>query len=353
MEETGNSMKKVPLRETNVIQDYLDGMAIKDLAEKYDRSHQSIGQFLRRQGIETEKRIQTKSPYTLDEYWLDNLDCEEKFYFLGFFAADGFNETPKNRVRIKLQREDKYMLEKFKDLFQSNRDIQDSDYFNKTYNKIEYSSELYITSKYLCKRLEELKLPDNKSLILEFPDYIPEKFLHHYIRGYFDGDGSISTFGNNKNGELRANITFVGSNSFIDKLYKIILEKLGIDSRIDNCDGKAYKRLQIEKNREVKKFLDWLYKDSSIYLIRKYNKYNEFSNSRDFTKETSYEKRDRIRSDSKTIISRYLNGESATTISKDYDCSINVITRLLKANNIEIRKNTTPQQRALKAKENK
>ena len=88
MEETGNSVKKVPLRETNVIQEYLDGMAIKDLAEKYECTHQNVSQFLKRNGIKVEKRIKNITPYTINEHWLDELDCEEKWYFLGFFYAD-------------------------------------------------------------------------------------------------------------------------------------------------------------------------------------------------------------------------------------------------------------------------
>lgn len=31
----------------------------------------------------------------------------------------------------------------------------------------------------------------NKSLVLTFPKDIPENLIHHFIRGYFDGDGSV------------------------------------------------------------------------------------------------------------------------------------------------------------------
>ncbi len=31
----------------------------------------------------------------------------------------------------------------------------------------------------------------NKSLILEFPKTVPSDLIHHFIRGYFDGDGSV------------------------------------------------------------------------------------------------------------------------------------------------------------------
>ena len=31
----------------------------------------------------------------------------------------------------------------------------------------------------------------NKSLIIKFPNNIPNEFLRHFVRGYFDGDGGV------------------------------------------------------------------------------------------------------------------------------------------------------------------
>ena len=44
-----------------------------------------------------------------------------------------------------------------------------------------------------------------KSLILKYPNYLKPEFHSHFIRGYFDGDGSI-TINRNKNTN---NITFI------------------------------------------------------------------------------------------------------------------------------------------------
>ena len=39
--------------------------------------------------------------------------------------------------------------------------------------------------------LEKHGCVENKSLILQFPTTVPEELMHHFIRGYFDGDGCI------------------------------------------------------------------------------------------------------------------------------------------------------------------
>ena len=351
MENSGNNIqkKRIPLRETDVIQEYLDGIAIKDLAEKYDCTHQNVGQFLRNNGIATEKRIQTKSPYTLDEHWLDKIDCQEKAYFLGFFGADGYNDPKRNRVKFKLQVKDRDILEKFKECFKSNRPLIYGEYERPEKNgSIEYTYELYLTSSYLSNKLTELGYPPNKTEILQFPTNIPEEYLSHYIRGYFDGDGSIS-ISQNKNGTYKAEVTIVSSKYFNESLNQFLIDKFNIKANL--YEKEHYLVLKIQKQNDLKKFLDYIYKDSKIHLNRKYERYITFINSRDFSKLTLKEKSKKVKADSDKIIKRYLEGEAASVIAKNYDCSSNVILRLLKANNIEIRKNTTPQQRALKVKQ--
>ena len=337
MEKTGNSIKKVPLRETNVIQDYLDGMAIKDLAEKYECTHQNVSQFLKKNGIKVEKRIKTITPYTINEHWLDELKKKKKWYFLGFFYADGINSVNKNQIRVKLNIKDIDRLNLFKEWFNSNRPLLplDKDGEIKTYQGCK---ELALTSKYLCDRLTELGAPENKTKILKFPDFVPDDMMNHFIRGYFDGDGNITVI-NNQN-SVRGNITIVSSIDFCLRLKEYLENKLGISTNFQNKE--TYGRVQIEKNNHIKVFLDWLYRDANCYMKRKYDDYIKFINGRDFSIETSYEKRDRINKDKDIIVERYLNGETATKISEDYECTIMTMTRHLKKWGVEIRKNVPP-----------
>ena len=118
------------------------------------------------------------------------------------------------------------------------------------------------------------------------------------------------------------------------------MNNLGFESNIYH--EKNYANLKIEKIKDIKTFLEWLYQDATCFMSRKHVKAIEFLNERDFTIETSYEKRDRIIADKEKIIQRYLNGETATKIAFDYNCLMSTITRYLKKWGIKTRKIMPP-----------
>ena len=66
--------------------------------------------------------------------------------------------------------------------------------------------------------LKKLGCVENKSLILTFPskEQVPEEFIYHFIRGYFDGDGSICK--KEKSNCTNYSINIVGTESFIKSL---------------------------------------------------------------------------------------------------------------------------------------
>lgn len=94
-------------------------------------------------------------------------------------------------------------------------------------NKISFREKqqayrISIYSKELSDDLTKLGCFQNKSLELKFPTnkQVPDKLIHHFMRGYFDGDGSIC-FGQ---GQLRFSI--IGTEDFLLKYEKIILKVL-------------------------------------------------------------------------------------------------------------------------------
>ena len=192
----------------------------------------------------------------------DIINTEEQYYILGLFYADGFNISNKNEFGIALSGEDLYMIENIQKFFKTDRPIRH--YYPS--NKGQEVHELRLNSKILSDRLIDLGCLCNKSLILKFPNFLEDKFMKDFIRGYFDGDGSVYNI--NKNGKR---IIFMGTYDFCEGLKKVLSDFLDIKSFISKNNKIYYVRFS--RKKDVNKFFHWLYDDATIFLSRKYNKF--------------------------------------------------------------------------------
>ena len=330
-------MGKSKLDGTSVIEDYLSGLSADQLAERYGMSDVAVRNYLKKKRIEMRKSsdpiydVNRASPYTFNEHWLDELDRPEKFYFLGFFAADGCNFKKQNNAKIKLQNGDLELLEKFKVLLESDRPIYDVYQKANNNRKESFQKNLILTSKYFCEKLEELGLPERKTFCLHFPEYISENYLRDYIRGIFDGDGNISII---HDGNDRGTTEIAGYPSFLKEL-KLAIEKVLSINIVFYQNKENCAHLKINRQEDIKIFLDWMYKDSSLYLERKYQKYQEFLSLRDYSIETKGQKQRRIKSQENEIIKAYLSHIENKEICRKYEISNITLYRILQRNNIK------------------
>ena len=174
----------------------------------------------------------------------------------------------RNRVQITLANEDSYILDKFNKCINSSA---------KLYLDREIYSKLILDSKPLCQSLIKLGCVEKKSLILKFPseEQVPKHLLHHFIRGYFDGDGHISKDKRLVKPYYHINIT--SSEGFIQSLKDELIENGIIPGGI----YKRYKEKEVSahtmmiKSKSAKVFLDYLYKDATIFLTRKHKLYED------------------------------------------------------------------------------
>jgi hypothetical protein len=131
--------------------------------------------------------------YTLNENYFESVDNETKAYWLGFIYADGFITKRKpghgqNVLGITLAEKDH--VERFCESIGTNKPV-------KTYKKIRgYSEEsvehkIALISNKLVSDIEKLGVVENKTFLLESIPKIPEEYVRDFIRGYFDGDGSV------------------------------------------------------------------------------------------------------------------------------------------------------------------
>lgn len=192
---------------------------------------------------------------------------EQSCYWAGFLAADG-NVDSKNRIRLMLKYDDLSHLEKFKNFLQSTHTISTN---TEKYNRCSFE----FTNKEMCEVLSfNFGIIPNKTDKLEFPVYIPTKYLVHYIRGYFDGDGSICESFSNKN-SVTASIyaTFAsGSKQFSNSLYEYLKNTLNLGGHLQEFEGSTKWQIKYNTN-DAKILLQFLYEDCTVYLDRKFALY--------------------------------------------------------------------------------
>ncbi len=234
---------------------------------------------IKRSGIKVRGNQEVHKKYIVNRNILDNIDTEEKAYFLGFFYADGYNSESRNTISINLQEEDKDVLEKFQKLFESNcplRFTNGNKYKDVKVRKNQYG--IYIHNYHISQRLKELGAPQAKSLIIEFPVWLKDDLKRHFVRGYFDGDGyfgfSQKTHQHTPQSKLQITSTYI-FNVFLKEFIK---QEVNIGGRFSLLYKSKHNlvNLYYGGNNNVIRFMDWIYDGATIYLQRKFNKYQEF-----------------------------------------------------------------------------
>lgn len=205
--------------------------------------------------------------YKVNEKYFDLIDSANKAYFLGLLASDGCNYVRSGTIQIQLQIQDIHILEQLRIDIQSERPISKFTRKNREY------CMLRINSRLISNRLEQLGIRARKSLTLEFPE-IPDKVLPDFIRGYFDGDGSLGYYKKKE----QFNLSFAVTQQFGKELQKILLSKFGLKANLILRTKKGYSikntyQLCTGNMIKLKLFFAWIYDNAEIFLARKYERY--------------------------------------------------------------------------------
>lgn len=254
---------------------YKNGMPLLKAWEATGCGRNKLQQTLKDRGLIRSNK-QNSRKYTLNENFFETIDTEAKAYWLGFMYADGYvthSKRGQKAVGIALGRKDKEHLERFREALEATYEVKD--YTGDSYNKkVEYS-RLWMTSEKLFDDLVAKGVVENKSLILKFPteDIVPSNLLHHFIRGYFDGDGSFSYTG--KRDDTYA-VKIEGTESFLMGLAWGLGYYVESDSlHIRHKDKRSSYSLHFHAKGDVRAIGDYMYKDATIYLDRKYQRYRQ------------------------------------------------------------------------------
>jgi len=265
---------------------YMDKAYMAELYNKYrsgnkiskllNCNEKTIYAWLEKHGIDTsETGSQGARKHFYNENYFKKIDTERKAYFLGFILADGcvYFETNKNsyRFQMNLQAQDRYILEELQKDIEFDYKIQDKQFGCGKNGDPILISLLKINSSKLCEDLMNLGVVPRKSMRQEMKkDLIPDKLIKHFIRGYFDGNGSCSIRKNS------ISLDFLGSKTIclqIDEYLK--LNKINKNVLYGNKKNELY-GLRINNTDNKILLYYYLYKDATIYLKRKKEKFDKF-----------------------------------------------------------------------------
>lgn len=221
--------------------------------------------------------------------YLDNPYYPDKMYFLGMMLAGGYVSTSVPFIGLKLKQSDQYLVEKLLKLIAPTRTL------NKT--------GLGIRSTKLYEKLINLGcVPQKTQNKFKLPELNQELFFH-FLRGYFDGDGSISLRKHRRH-QVQVYICSIDFD-FLNQL-KLELIKYNIVSTIymEKRNGKPLKlprggfksdcldmyTLRVSGFKNLLKLYENLYKNSELKLERKYKIFSAYYVNTVLTLATKYPK---------------------------------------------------------------
>jgi len=215
-----------------------------------------------------------------NEAYFHNIDSDDKAYWLGFLFADGCVLERKTSKIIKLVVQDKEVCDKFLNSIDANfktMTFLEKDMYNPGKKREVYHVEIF--SKQMFEDLYNLGCIPRKSLVLQFPK-IDDKYISHFIRGYFDGDGYM-TYGITKNKNntstkyYKTAFGFNGTKEFLEKLNSYLNNSFNLSKESRNPNTNTYKLVKSGTNN-ARKFYKYLYKDAKTYLSRKKDKFENY-----------------------------------------------------------------------------
>lgn len=243
-------------------------LTVSDFSKSID--FPTIGYWLKKYDFIKEKHIGSRTNLN---WKFESIKNETEAYIMGLIMSDGW-VTSNRQIGIRLNIKDKNVLYKIASYFSENINLKKSGNF--CLFKISSCEAFYNFKKYgitTNKTYDNLRIPE-----------MNEELIRHFIRGYFDGDGTIYIDRNfliynicSINEEFLIQIQNVLSNngiySSINKEVRKGKKMFVVDHYCQDC--KNMYRLFIRRKSELIKFHEFMYDKSTIFMERKYNKYRD------------------------------------------------------------------------------
>lgn len=254
---------------------YIEKKTIGEICEEANCSREPMRLTMRKYNMDAldEVKYRNVTKYACNSTFFDNIDTERKAYWLGFITADGsiiHEKCNSYRLSIQLAIKDEGHLQKFLNDIGSDAKIEYGSTFLEKTKKAYGFCKVRINNSYMCNSLMKQGVLPKKSGKEVFPNIDPS-LVQHFIRGVFDGDGSLCHYFCSKANKMTTSFCIVGGSELLTKIGDVLFLETGIDlaTRIEDS---VICRIG-SGGKGIMKIMDWLYTGSTVYLDRKYEIY--------------------------------------------------------------------------------
>ena len=208
---------------------------------------------------------QNQRKYFVKDDYFDE-ENERMAYVLGLLAADGCVRKDSNEIKLSFSSID----EDFLKILQT--EIGGCPVSNYITNKGFSVSTWRLTSKHIKEQLGKYNIVPQKTFTFSFPQNLNKKYWKDFIRGYFDGDGSISTAGSSAIRFQICSATRSTLETMIDFFEEQGVPKISILCRRTGKNPLYYFQYSSVSTRKI---YEILYYENCLCLPRKEKKYKQ------------------------------------------------------------------------------
>lgn len=266
---TSIKQKDYENRLNNVLKLYNEGKSQTFIEQELHLTRKTIRELLKKTGVNYRNRAEQHYIRCNTEINHNAFDVltPDVLYWIGILYADGHIEKNcENGIELTLHTNDIKHLEKLKSFLQSNRPIVKGN---------GNCMRLRFHSKQIKEKLQSLGFTHNKSTTIEPHDLLKDS--KDFWRGCVDGDGGVyckdeKSYNCHQTMLCGTKATLVEYTNFVNRHANVKL-KTPTKNLGKNLYSVSY------YGEDCKKVINLLYNDASMYLERKYEKYQKIINN--------------------------------------------------------------------------
>ncbi len=237
-------------------------MKASEIAKVLGKSTGAIYTYASKNKISLANKLKQARIHSFNQAFFKDIDIARKAYWLGALWADGcVNYEKRYAIALSVNKKDLEWVRAFREDLNAQYPIH--------VNDKRQCVTLQIYSKATAQDLIKHGVVPRKSYAGEIP-MVCSNLASHFVRGIFDGDGSLFQMKKGK----RRRVSIVNTAATCEWVSSILHEQIGHGGHIYNTSHNC-KLFVIILDNEIQDFCSWLYRDAKRYLKRKRDRFIE------------------------------------------------------------------------------